>query len=501
MTGMDVIPWTGPKIEASVQDFEAARTTRHRQYLPQTVTDSPRMNDSWTRTTMLARARWIINNVGLVKGVIKDMARYSVGTGIKPQSQIKDPVRRRAYETYFEQWSGIAEVSGLTWKEVLTLGSAEVDVDGDHGIGLTETLNGYPQVQCFRGHRIKSPGDARPEQRIVDGVRLNRVNAPLAYYVTTEGDSLNPWDYKTAEIEAKNFHLLIERDNTDDVRGKTRLHTAINRIQDIWETLETTTSTVKAHAKIALLITQNGGGSGPGAPKPFLGNQTKVGDAATGEITLEKLHSGVIARLNQGEDVKGFKSDVPNPMFEGFLDYLVRDIACGLGVPVEFIWDPTKLGTNGGRLILQKAVRRMEERQDMLIKLCKRVWGYVVSKAVKRGDLEYDEDWWQVIWQRPAKISVDIGRDSKANIEDMKYGVRTKTEDAAERGEDIEDIEATIDGETERLFTRAFAIYSKLTPEQKALVSLQMIIDRLSQASPNPVSEPPKETNATATDE
>lgn len=470
---MSLLDWTGRPIAYS--DFEGSNYDRVRRIMPQSVKDSRDASGSGTRRTMLSRARWLFNNFGLAKGAVRDMARYSVGSGIVPQSQITDEKKRQAYEAYFRQWSGICEITGrLTFNELLAMASVSVDVDGDFGVLLTETKNGYAQLQTIESHRIKADNTAA--QNNYDGVKID-ANGRVISYTVSEGAKEDSF----REIPANSFHLLAELDRADELRGKTRFHAAINRLRDVWEVLEAETAGIKLNSKVALALKTKQQGN------KFFGKQSTQGDVASGQMTVEQVFDGAIVNLLDGEDLWAHTSDRPSPTFTGYLDFLIRDIAVGLGLPPEFVWNPDKLGGTGNRFILEKAARRFAERQQLLIKFATRVWGYVVSKGVKRGDIPASDEWWKVRWQTPSKITVDVGREAQQNREDILLGIRTEQEDAAERGVDIDDLRAQRKSEATQRITDAQDIATETG------VSFDVALMQLSRRTPNgnlPAAQP-----------
>jgi capsid protein len=85
--------------------------------------------------------------------------------------------------------------------------------------------------------------------------------------------------------------------------------------------------------------------------------------------------------------------------------------------------------------VLVRAQRTFEQRQALLIdRLCSRVWAHVITIGMQRGTIPQNNDWWKVEWQRPAAASVDYGREAAANLNDVRAGLRTYSEDYAERG-------------------------------------------------------------------
>jgi len=193
----------------------------------------------------------------------------------------------------------------------------------------------------------------------------------------------------------------------------------------------------------------------------------------------------MVPRLKTGESIDSFASNRPNPTFQGFLEFLVRDVAVGLGVPVEFIWDTSKLSGATQRFVMAKASRAFEARQQLLIsRLCDRVWRWVIAKGIKRGDLKDSPDWWRVSWQRPARITVDVGREASANINDIRMGTRTIAEDAGERGVDWLEMRDQTEREANDLIERA----KRLAESHE--ISLEFAVGLLSSPSPNPPTNP-----------
>lgn len=55
------------------------------------------------RLNLLSAARWLYQNVGFVKGAVRDIACYSVGSGLRPQSQIPDRNIAQQYEDFWRE--------------------------------------------------------------------------------------------------------------------------------------------------------------------------------------------------------------------------------------------------------------------------------------------------------------------------------------------------------------------------------------------------------------
>lgn len=426
--------------------YEGTRFSTDRTPIIETPYDADQVNTAFARRQLLGISRSLYANVGFVRGAINDIARYSVGEGIFPYSATPDKAANDAYDAYWRQWCGICEVRQiLNWTEILKATSRAVDVDGDIGFIFTETDSGYPQIQAVESHRIESD---REDYR--DGVKLSTVGRPNAYSVryTVDGES------RFQVYPASQFLHVYEPDRIDGCRGVSGLAHGINHIRDKKDIVAFEKLGVKISSSFGVVITNDGTKSDSGG---FLSGRTQTSD---GKIR-EKIGAGAMVEVGIGEDVKAFESNRPSPAFTGFLDYIDRDVAVGLGVPLEFIWDSSKLGGTNQRFVLQKAQRKFDERLDLLSKMTTRVRNWVIAKGIKRGDLKAVDYWWLVDIQGPTKITVDVGREAMANRDDVRSGLRTVQEDFRERGKRWESARVDIQTAADDLIERAGELVAK----------------------------------------
>jgi capsid protein len=68
------------------------------------------------------------------------------------------------------------------------------------------------------------------------------------------------------------------------------------------------------------------------------------------------------------------------------------------------------------------------------------VYKWSTAKAIKRGDLTENAEWYKAVYQTPKRISIDVGRDSNADREDYFVGMRSLADLAGERGDDWQEI-------------------------------------------------------------
>ena len=409
--------WFGRLIRAGAQDY----TKRRYIYTP--PQDSRIDVTTASRTQVLGLARYMYYNNPVVRGAIDCMTRNSIGPGIKCQSRTKDEGWNNATEEWFHNWSLACDVRGLldfnTLQQVATRTMLR---DNELFILLTDNGDGWPMLQLIEAHRCSTPTYIN-DSKVIDGVRVNANGRPLSYYIRTgDGD-------KFSEVQAADVIVLAERDRADELRSLSRLVTCLNLLQDRDEILEYETGAAKRVGQIGLAL-EGEGSTG------FFGNDSTSDDG----ITTDKiLGGGAIWNIPQGRRLRELKNDRPSPNLQDFMDQFLRAAATGLGLPYEYLWKADLSGPSQ-RFVLAQAQRRFDEiSQTIITQLVSRVRLWALAKGIKRKDLTVPngmDRWWQAAYHTPKQTTIDAGRDSAADREDLKLGLTTYAEIYASRGDD-----------------------------------------------------------------
>lgn len=439
--------------------FDALSFSRGRSEMRAVARDAKDTFGPIDRLQLLAAARRLKENVGFVKGAVRDIRKFSIGEGIRSISFCEDLSVRDAYDEYFDTWSEIGEVTQkYDGRMIDCMLSEAIDIDGDIGIVLTETSGKYPQIQVIEGHCIGDGGMFGVEEGYWDGVKLNSLGRPVAYRIKTKIGSDDKWE----TVLARDFIHLFDPSRMSSVRGISGLAHGIHHIIDKRDTLALLKLGIKVDSAMGVAII------GSNSAQPTFGRQTQVKTgaatdtgAANAPQTYEEMQGGAVFRLDKGQDVKTISSDRPSPNVQTFLHYIDRDVANGLHVPIEFVWDSSSLGGSGNRLIIKKAERTFSDRQRLLIRAKRRIRNYVIAKGINRGDLPYVEDWYRCRFQTPSRLTVDVGREADANREDVFAGLRTEQEDYSERGLDLWEARDDIQEAADDLLQRAVELMEK----------------------------------------
>jgi capsid protein len=137
--------------------------------------------------------------------------------------------------------------------------------------------------------------------------------------------------------------------------------------------------------------------------------------------------------LKPDETIQMFKNEHPGSSFDPMMSYLARDIAWGVDVSPDVLWDITAAGGAGVRYSVADTQVFIEQLQRLLIDVfCRRFYKFWLWHEIEAGRIQNaPADWYRVEWVTPRKLTVDFGRDSKA-LMDMVTGGRMSSRRFAE---------------------------------------------------------------------
>jgi len=410
------------KFRAYTDYIEGAGFSRHRINHPQILMDNDKVFDVGRREDLMSTARRLYANMGEVRSVIKDLATYSTVGGFVPQSRSEDRAWADQAETFFWNAAKIADVTGrFTFWDHLWLTVVDINVDGDNFYILSESGNGFPQLQAVRAHRVK----AEPEDKTVQGVFLNAAGRPTAYKIAI-GDN------KFRRVQAQSVIHNYDAESTDQTRGLTHLAHAAAALMDMQDIKGAETTAVKMSSMIGML------------KRTPTGMDTDAFDQGTttdqDPLQLEDFKRGQIPIVGGGLDFEAFKNDRPSPAWHGLMDHLLKMSCMGMGWPFFLAFQPDKLTGPAVRLEIAKAEKAIKRTQQILMRFANRYWQFAISRGIQIGMLPpAPPDWWNVDWTPPARLSIDAGRDAAADLNDWKSGLKTAQEHYASRGLDYEE--------------------------------------------------------------
>ena len=186
------------------------------------------------------------------------------------------------------------------------------------------------------------------------------------------------------------------------------------------------------------LIEYNDNG-GPDMDDPFTALTGVQGD--NNKMVVESLDGGTVRyfKSNSGGKIETLVNNRPGNPFLDFHDRLLKAAFAGLNWPYAFYNGHGAGGGTAQRTEIAMAQRSIEDRQDLLFYAAKRIVGYAIAKAQKRGDLPASPDWWQWDFSTPPKLTIDDGRITKELETLWKIGAVNMRDIVAMRGKTYEE--------------------------------------------------------------
>lgn len=409
----------------SANFIDGLRNTRERVRIPiHPSSKEPLL--SWERRELINMGRYLYANDGIVKGAIDDLARYALP--LTPQAITSDNDWNTQAEALFQNWAEAADIKErIPFQDLQRLASVSIDRDGDVGVLFVESDNGY-KVQLIEADRIVDHPDQEGDYS--QGVRLDKIGRPMSFCIREDGGE----GYRIVRSDL--MQLLLEPERADQVRGVSSISHAVAHLRDKKEILSFEKAGVKNISSFAAVLESEFDDIDEDA---FGLTEEQVTDAEgnTTEITVSQMQSGSVPVLRKGEKLQTIDHNRPSQTFQGFLEFLVREFAVGLGLPYEFIWDTHGLTGPSQRFVIAKAQRKFEERQRLIAPMVKRAWVMVIGDAIAKQLLPVGPKGWELCKvQPPAKMTIDVGREAREERADVSSGLMSLREHFGARGLD-----------------------------------------------------------------
>lgn len=410
--------------------FETSRTSDGYGRLYLTSLEPKREVTPWDRRTLLEAGRWSVNNHGMAARIVRGTARFAIGNGLVAQAQTKDHVWNHEAEMWFEDRYG-----NVPWAfdaggqfDFYTAQTALIEsmlTDGEVFAQLVKSDGGTPMVRFVTADAVRS--DYRLDDRITDGVRVDKNGRPIAYLFAGA-------DGQPAPVPADDVIHIFRPHRLGALRGVSWLGTAVNRFQAMREMFELEIGAVRLNQKVGITIESESAAIG-------LGSAIERTMPDGSKVKVEELLPGVgTLKLGKGEKAVAHEFNRPNANFQAFIEMLSRECAYSVGVSPEIIWNMAGLGGTASRQALIDAdVFFGSIRLLLETRFCARFWRYAIWQAIKAGDLSYPgEDWHRCAWVGPQKLTVDNGRDGKLRLDLVRAGLLSRRQYFNELGQDSE---------------------------------------------------------------
>ena len=406
--------------------YDATSASTMRGYIYWPTLDTKKEIGSYTRTEILRRSRALCENIGLAGHLIECMADL-IGY-LTPMAATQDAEWNELANASFRDKQSIPDVFDAAgkfsfWEYQLKIDEAAFR-DGDVLPVLTETLSGTARIATYEAHQIANPYGSAIGSEWNDGVKINRFGRHLSYSITDPADRT-----QLRTINAGNCIYYGHFKKMGHVRPVSILRAAINHLVDIGEIVRDVKYGIKVRNQIPLTVeSQLGTNFQSNSTQAIVGQVRSKsmpttdgsGNPATAKLNYEEIMAGGnIPRLAPGQTLKALIDAAPHPNQLALLDWMVRDISWGCGLPPEIVWNMEKLRGANNRLLNSKLQRWIGARLLHKKNFVRRFWVYHVAKEMKAGRLQTcrDPEWWKVAMLPQESMTADKGREGKLNID------------------------------------------------------------------------------------
>ena len=418
-----------PTAPADGRGYENAKPSTRRGRIDTSAPTDGRLElPSYTRSELVRKARYQRKNSGFLRQVAQDMRLFGVGDGIQAQPTTENTDWNLAALKVWEDFCRAPDISRrfslTTFQHLIT---NALKWDGEVFVIKVRDRNGLCAIQIIESHRCHN-GD-NPPSRMVDGVQIDETGRPLMYRFERDDGTFR-------DVPAGAVMHVYDPEDYSSTRYAPAIQHALNNVQDVQEILSQEKTNVKEDGRTARVLKR---GKKPTTEEDddirYTGKvDPRDVEEGTDPETVTKVFGGETVAIENDESLESYQSKRPSATFSGFIDSLHRDSASGL-LPYEFIHDPSSVGGAGVRLVVGKAGRVFSEHQRILIeRFLNPLWAWVIADAIVTGELNDQDGWYVCDWTPPRSVTVDAGRDAKANRDDLIFGNRTFHDDFAERG-------------------------------------------------------------------
>jgi capsid protein len=434
---MAILDQYGRKIQ-----HRAARGANHTHDRPWEPIEKKDISDlipAQDRKTLLSHARRIYINFGPIKNAINQRSMYAVGRAFVPKfigtdTEFGQVASRWLQDTFYQ----IGDTRGgmHDFKTNLFGYASAIDVDGEVFVLLTETKTGFPAYQGIPSHRIANPdglqdGPMRGGE-LRDGIIYYPSGAPKEYAFLDKKGKLDQW------IPAANMIHLYDPEFQYQGRGISGLTPCINDCRDIIQSTEWERLAMMQMSSISLIEYNENGG--PDNDDPY---NDLIKDCGTDKgLVVQSMEGGTIRyfKSNSGGKIETLVNNRPGNPFMDFHDRLLKSSYAALNWPFAFYTGAQAGGGTAQRTEIAMAQRSVEDRQDLLFYIAKRLVKYAIAKAQKRGDLPQSADWWRWDFSTPPKLTIDDGRVMKEMESAYKLGFKSASDITAAMGKEYKDV-------------------------------------------------------------
>jgi len=408
--------------------------------------------------TLRARSRELERNNDYAKKFLRMTRTNVVGkVGIRLQSMVmtngkkSDDTAREKIETAFKEWSekGVCDVTGTySFRDIQKMVISSIARDGEVFVRRVRNFDNdfkYALQLIESDHADENFNDERVNNNVIRmSIELGEFGKPVAYHLWPT----HPGDFRFGQTvpserlripESQVFHLFV-KNRISQNRGMPWFHAAMTRLNMLgaYEEAELVASRIAANKNI---FYKRGDSS------------EYVGDDSVDGSPIQEQEPGINEILPNGWDIVQNDPQHPTTQFGDFEKAILRGIASGLDVSYNFLANDLE-GVN-----FSSIRAGVQDERD--------VWRDIQKWFIDHFMMPVFHDWLEMsLLTGAVKLPfsgfdrfkaarffprgwewVDPLKDSQSKLMDLENGLTTASEIAAGKGQDLEEIYATLERE------------------------------------------------------
>lgn len=385
---------------------------------------------------LISDSRTIVSTSPLVSGAIQQKSHYVGQAGFAPVFTGEDVAWGELARKKILEANKIVNVRGpkYDWNTSWKIGCTALDVDGDFFVVLGQTEEGFPQFQFLEAHRVGSRGylptvESGPYEglRILNGIIYNEQGLDVAYRV------LGATPEEDRDISALDMFQVAAPRWFSDGRPFPTIAYSILDWYDVRETRAFQKIKQKANAAI-VMTEETADGKAPAnsmaealraqrAAATAAGDTTKARSSALTDPIVTMLAGGLIRYVKSGTaGLRVHTDNSPADAAQRFDETIVRGAFYGMDWRVEML-DLSKLSGAPTRGFSDQINTAIYDRWSRLAPFVLRAELFKIRKLINRGDIPDHPEWWSWGYIPPAEFTVDQGRSSKVDIDNVRAGM------------------------------------------------------------------------------
>ncbi|MBT4838872.1 MAG: phage portal protein [Methylococcales bacterium] len=417
------------------------------------------------------RSREVIRNNPHAGSAVESLVANLIGTGIVPRWRLENAELKEQIQTLWQTWTKESDfyqqqdfygLQSLVARSLMESGEVLIR----YQINLAKDKVPF-QLQILEADHLDAGfNEEKGSKTIRMGIEFNSKGLRQAYHLTQKHPGESSQSDKK-RINADQILHVYRVLRPGQIRGVPWLSSILVRLHELDQYEDAELVRKKSAALFAAFVT-----------RPMDDRELVGGNASTDQNgnSVTEIEPGAVHYLDSGESIDFSKPADVGSNYEAWLKQQLRSVATGIGVTYEQLTgDLHGVNYSSIRAGLLEFRRRIEGLQHNLIvyQFCRPVAQRWLDMAVASGQLQIP-DYFQnkklyqsIEWRPPAWDWVDPLKDILAQQLEVRSGFKSRAQVAADRGQDIEDLDKQIHEDQQRAEKYGLAFDSDPTQTNK----------------------------------